>query len=137
MKKYIKKHIKDEKRILKLLYKKGLLDHYNFDYLGWEFLHEGKKGRRRKNKSEYSFHEYLPELHIFSVDYWGEGDSTSVVESIRDSIIMENADYCPVDGWFNINKSVVKNKGFINYLESLPTKNNDSKFNKYLKINYC
>jgi hypothetical protein len=70
MKKYIKKHLKDEKRILKLMYKKGIFEllGINLNDLSWETLEYGKRQRRRNRK--YAFRDYLPELHVWSQDYW-------------------------------------------------------------------
>ena len=135
MKKYIRKHLKDEKRILKLMYKKGITEQLsdNFREYGWESLCRGKKGRRR-NGAKYIFTDYLPEFHLFTVDYWGECDSHSIVSVCRDNIMMKDAEYCQIDGWSNMNMTVRSAKGLIDYLSKLPTVRNDSQFNKCLKI---
>ncbi len=132
MKKYIKKHLKDEKRILKLMYKKGIFETLGIDLkdLGWEYLLTGKRLRKRKDKREFSFHEYLPELHIFTKNYWDEGDSYSVVKCLKDYIYFTETDN-DEDG-FPLNTKYPENRDIINYLLKLPTKRNDNNFNKFL-----
>jgi len=138
MKKYIKKHLKDEKRILKLMYKKGIFEQLGIklDNLGWEYLLYGKRKRRRKDKNKYAFRECLPELHEFTQDYWGEGDSHSVVGILKDNIYFGSTDIYDYDeDGFPINSKFPKTNDVINYLLKLPTVNNDSKFNRFLKRN--
>jgi len=93
MKKYIKKHLKDEKRILKLMYRKGIFDMLKIELksLGWEYLLSGKRLRKRKGKRKYSYTEYLPELHTYSTDYWGETDSRSVIFFLKEHLFWETA----------------------------------------------
>lgn len=44
MKKYIKKLLKDEKRVIKLMYKKGIFDvlNINLNDVAWEKAYQGK-----------------------------------------------------------------------------------------------
>jgi hypothetical protein len=135
MKKYIKKHLKDEKRILKLMYKKGIFKTLgiNMNNLGWEYLLYGKRQRRRKDKNKYAFRECLPELHEFTQDYWGEGDSHSVIGILKDNIYFGSTDVYDYDeDGFPKNAKIPTREDIINYLLKLPTKNNDSKFNRIL-----
>ncbi len=135
MKKYIKKHIKDEKRILKLMYKKGFFETLgiNLENVAWEYLLYGKRQRRIKGKNKYAFRECLPELHVWTQDYWGEGDSSSVIGILKDHIYFGNTDIYDYDeDGFPLNSKFPETNDVINYLLKLPTKNNDSKFNKFL-----
>ena len=131
MKKYIKKHLKDEKRILKLMYKKGIFEllGINLNDLSWETLEYGKRQRRRNRK--YAFRDYLPELHVWSQDYWGEGDSNSIVSYYKQYYFWEYAKERDEDG-YPINVKYPTNKILIDFLSKMPTKNNDSKFNRFL-----
>lgn len=132
MKKYIKKHLKDEKRILKLMYKKGFFKILNIDFedLSWELLLEGK--RQRKRKGEWVYRDFLPELHVWSRDYWGECDSNSLVDCLKQYLFWETAKDYDLETGFPINQKYPTTKFLIEYLTKLPTVNNDSKFNKYL-----
>ncbi len=136
MKKYIKKHLKDEKRILKLMYKKGIFEllRIKLEDLGWEYFLYGKRQRRRKGKNKYAFRECLPELHEWTQDYWGEGDSHSVVGSFREHLFWETTTEYDENN-FSSNGTIFSNQKLIEHLKSLPTKNNDSKFNRFLKRN--
>lgn len=131
MKKYIKKHLKDEKRILKLMYKKGILDkEFDLKECGWEYLFRGHKTRRRKGT--YGGSDWLPEFHVFWTDYWGEGDSRSVINTFIENIWFENSTIqddmgCP-------SENPLSKIDLIKYLQSLPTVNFDSKINKYLRV---
>ena len=113
------------------MYKKGIfkLLGINLNDLSWETLKYGKRQRRRKRK--YAFRDYLPELHVWLQDYWGEGDSRGVVESFKDYYWFEFATEREADG-FPINTKYPSTKFLIEYLSKLPTKNNDSKFNRFL-----
>lgn len=134
MKKYIKKHIKQEKVIVKLLYKKGLLDE-DFKSLGWESFKTGKMPRRLKKGLKYKYREYIPELFIFYTDYWGEGMETPVVETYLSNWWY---DYCCKNNLLDENYyptiKLFTKENFIKYLRSLPNKRSDSKINKLLKI---
>lgn len=136
MKKYIRKHLKDEKRILKLMYKKGIFDllHIDLKSTAWECLKKGKKLRKRKGKREYGYTQYLPELHVFSCDYWGEWDSRSVLECYKDYLWYAENDELDEYG-HPINKFNFSTSNIIKHLQSLPTKINNGKINYYLKIN--
>ncbi len=130
MKKYIKKHLKTEKRIVKLLYKKGFLKE-NLSDLGWEYLLKGKKGRKRKG-NVYKFSDWLPEIHFYTQDYWGEYDSHSIIDHFADLLWFENSK--EQDDYGLPLEKQMSDKQLINYLNSLTTKVNDSKINKILRV---
>lgn len=136
MKKYIRKHLKTEKRILKLMYRKGVFEtlHISMSDIQWEYLLTGKKHRNRKGRSPYKYRDWLPQLHVYSCDYWGECDSCSVVELYRDLLFWENATEFNENG-FPLNSKVVSDKQLVEHLKALPTKNSNSKFNSLLKTN--
>jgi hypothetical protein len=132
---------KQEKRIVKLLYRKGLIDelleHNGFNNLCCEHHHLIKTRSRRKNK--YRTLLFCPEILHISYDYYGEADSRSLVDIVTTGLYFENViedkKYeLQNNGW---PKSTFKYKGrqwFINYLSELPTKRHDSKINKVLKF---
>lgn len=133
MKKYIKKHLKDEKRILKLMYKKGIFEILRIDFknLTWEYLIHGKSYRRRKRKTKYVFYEHLPKLYEF-VKY----QYIDVIEIFKEYLSWESRiEGFNTESGFPINKKYLTTKTLINYLNKLRTVNNDSKFNKFLIIN--
>ena len=113
------------------MYKKGIFEllGINLNDLSWETLEYGKRQRRRKRK--YAFRDYLPELHVWSQDYWGEGDSNSVVSYYKQYYFWEYAKERDEDG-YPINVKHPTNKILIDFLSKMPTKNNDSKFNRFL-----
>ncbi len=119
------------------MYKKGIFEilRINLKHLGWEYLLYGKRQRRRKGKNKYAFRECLPELHEWTQDYWGEGDSHSVINSFKEHLFWETAKEFDEESGFPINHKHAKNSFLIEYLTKLPTKNNDSKFNRFLKRN--
>ena len=134
MKKYIKKHLKDEKRILKLMYQKGVINDLgvNLKYCGWEYSKGAKRLRKRKGKREYSHKEYLPELHVFETDYWGESDSYSIVSRYKEVLywngMKSDDDYNSYKGQSFNNSKLIK------YLSTISTKQHKGSFNKLLKI---
>ena len=78
----------------------------------------------------------MPELHVWTQDYWGEGDSNSVIGILKDHIYFGDTDIYDYDeDGFPINSKFPKTNDVINYLLKLPTKNNDSKFNRFLILN--
>ena len=129
--------IKQEKRIVKLLYRKGLIrPDIKIKDLYWQEYHSTNKRYRSKNK-KYKFTEYMPEIFFGTCDYWGEWDDHSIVYDVLDGLYWKhtipsdtnNGDYP---------KSTFKYNGrqwFINYLNTLPTVNFDNKINKLLKVN--
>ena len=131
---------KQEKRIVKLLYRKGLLNDFKLSELYWEeykLLHK----RKRKHKRVYKFDKYAPEIHYSTVDYWGECDEHSLVDYVLDKLYWENAvENTATEESFGYPDSAFKYKGrnwFINYLKQLPTKRTDSRINAVLFYNYA
>lgn len=133
MKKYIRKHLKDEKRILKLMYRKDIFKLLDIDIksVDWEYLYKGRKGRKGIRRSKYGISDYLPELHTYWQDYWGEGDSKSVISCLRDYLYWEKAQHFDETG-FPLDTKYLKSDELIKYLSELPTKIHDSKFNTIL-----
>lgn len=131
MKKHIKKWIKDEKRIIKLMYRKGLLD-FDIDELYWESYHPSKY------KYDVSYGriptEYYPEVHFSQIDYWGECDEYGVSDTVQEGLYWDNI-IGEVHDYDGIPPSTYKKKtrkDLIVYLSGLPTVINDSKINKVL-----
>lgn len=133
MKKYIRTHLKNEKRALKLMYRKGMFEILGIELkdLAWECLLKGKRGRKRKRK--YGFIDWLPELHSYSCDYWGEWDSISVVTSMKDYFHWELSD--EIDEIYGYPKGkYFTTLQLIKHLSLLPTKKHDSKFNRIINL---
>ena len=124
--KEIRRCYKEEKRIIKLLYRKGLLNETNLSNLYWEELRYVGNGR---------CYQYISEMHLGWTDYWGEGDSKSIIDIIKEEIYWANIDgeeehegeYYPVSS-LKINTR----SEFIKYLTKLPTIRRDSKINELL-----
>lgn len=137
MKRYIRKFIKEEKRIIKLIWQKGLFPkEFKVDYLYWAEYRHGNRGRRRRRK--YAWSDYLPEVHYCTSDYWGECDEYGFVSMILDRVYWENTNTSNFSGSGEWPESSFKFKGrlwFIKYLEALPTVNRSSKINKILRRN--
>ena len=115
--------IKEEKRIVYLLYRKGLLKDFKIEDLYWAEYHwfRGKKYKSRTNSYDgkrYRYPVYMPEIHYFYTDYWGEGDEDW--DSTSDEFPKST---------FNMSMT---RRQLIKYLESLPTKIKDKKINKVL-----
>jgi len=119
--KILRKWVKDEKRIVRLLYRKGLIDKFHGDITGlyWEaFKRVGKI--------------YTPEVHCCESDYWGGCEEYSVIDKVLTCLWNHRSFY---DGESEEIKSTFNYKSrkwFIRYLSSLPTKRNDSKINRIL-----
>lgn len=130
-------HIKQEKVILKLLYKKGIMikESLGIDDIGWEDSRRYKKKRLRKNsKNKYSGHRYTPVLNFYWVDYWGEGDGRELIEMMIDWYWFIK---CTNNDFDLMGMPKVKGpnrKEFIKYLRTLPNVNNDFKINDLLKV---
>jgi hypothetical protein len=120
-----RKWIKQEKQIVRLLYRKGFLLDYKIDELYWESYKWSKRAKY-----------YLPEIHSSSSDYFGEVNEYPLVDSCLWSIAVDNAP----DGWdfeedgFYISPYSKLSRGnLIKSLKKLPTKINNNKINKILK----
>ncbi len=135
MVKSIRKWVKDEKRIVRLLYRKGLIKETD---LYWaEYRHSGRTIKSPNGKYRHTV--YFPEVHYCTTDYWGECDEHSIVDSILDN--MHWSDLKPWDEKESTYpESNFKYKGrawFIRYLSKLKTVRNDSEINSILKRNHC
>ncbi|SMC46035.1 hypothetical protein [Pedobacter africanus] len=138
MKKYVKQWVKEEKQIIKLLFQKGFMDR-NFPAiteLYWGYYRHGKRQRKRYPK-KYKFHDYLPEVHHWSRDYWGECDEHAVVPEMIEglhwtNLVVGSEDYAKNGGWGESLFVYKGRKWFIKYLKSLPTVNRSSKINRVL-----
>ncbi|MDH6308093.1 hypothetical protein M2451_002612 [Dysgonomonas sp. PFB1-18] len=131
--KVLRKHIKRDKRMLRLLYRKGLLDAWMDSHIHWAAY---RSFNNRFNKN----HLYHIEPYYWIEDYWGEGDERELISDVIDNHIWETLN--PKDEHFNVEREFYKwhkehssFKKMMNYLHSLPTKRRDSGINKYLKIN--
>ena len=129
--------IKQEKRIVKLLYRKGFLKDFKVKDLYWQEYNWYTKKKYKSKYSKYSYPVYMPEVHYMTTDYWGEADEYSIVETIKEHLWWEHAD---TENWDEDSGDWPKSafpkmtRGqFIKYLEKLPTKVNDNKINKVLK----
>lgn len=135
--------VKQEKRIVTLMYQKGLITGKGRD-LFYEFKLEDlywaeyKWLRKKKYKSKggYKYPLYMPEIHFGTVDYWGECDEHSLVDNLIDSLYWEHVDY---ETWDETSGEFPKSKfprlnrvQLIKYLKGLPTKINDNKIRKIL-----
>lgn len=127
---------KQEKRIVKLLYKKGLID-IDLKELYWS-EYKPYKSRRRRGKTEYSFQRSYPEVHFSQVDYWGECDEFGLVDKVLEELYWDNVEKENMPD-FDYPESKFKYKGrqwFIEYLSKLPTVKFDSKINQVLNMGY-
>lgn len=131
---------KQEKRIIRLLYRKGLLP-VEVSQLYWASYKPTNKKYRNKG-SKFSWSGYRDEAYYCTYDYWGECNEHPVIDefievttwgNIPDGVIKD----CD-DMWKVYSLSTFQYKGrkwLIKYLSLLPTVNCDSKINKALKIN--
>lgn len=131
---------KQEKRIVRLLYRKGF--DIDLSNLYWaSYKKTGKKYRRKG--STFSSLGYRDEVYFCIKDYWGEYDEYSLVDSfikrktwenIPDDVL-KNCD----DMWkaYSLSNFQCKSrKWLIKYLSTLPTVRFDSKVNKILRIKH-
>jgi len=135
--------IKEEKRIVELLYKKGFIKgEWKLEDLYWESYHWYnrklyKSMRCDYNGKKYRFPVYMPEIHFCTTDYWGESDEHSVVGTVLETLYWGHIDTTNWDsdsGEYpqSTFPRMTRNQ-FIKYLKSLPTKVGDNKINKLLK----
>lgn len=131
---------KQEKRIVRLLYRKGF--DIDLSNLYWASYKKTGKKYRRKGFT-FSSSGYRDEVYFCTWDYWGECDEYSLVDS-----------FIKMKTWENIPDDVLKNcddmwkayslsnfqcksrKWLIKYLSTLPTVRFDSKVNKILRIKH-
>jgi hypothetical protein len=138
-----RKWIKEEKRIVSLLYQKGFLKDFKVEELYWAeyHWHNRKSYKTRSNKYDgkrYRFPVYMPEVHYCSTDYWGESDEHSIVSHVMEHLHWVNIDTTDWDPDSGENPKSTFNTRmtrpqFIKYLKGLPTVVPDNKINKVLK----
>lgn len=125
-------NFKQDKRILKLLYRTGLLEEYHIpiDEIYWDTL------RRIGNKG----YKYIQTPCHCTFDYWGECDDYCIIDRVMECLFYANVDRNPMD--FDEEPRLVSSvyiktrEQLIDYLKSLPVKKSDSKINKTLKLDY-
>lgn len=131
--------VKQEKQIIKLLYKKGLIDTLNpisIEEFYWQFYKRDKIHKKYRYKNGTKWINYLPEIHFCTYDYWGEFDEHAVVDVIIENLIWMGIEERPIVS-NPTELSTFKYKGrrwFIKYLKTLPTVKCDSKINKVLYL---
>jgi hypothetical protein len=134
--------IKEEKRIVELLYKKGFIKgEFKLEDLYWASYHWHNKKcyytkhnlyNGKRNRSPV----YMPEIHFCTSDYWGESDEHSVVGAVLERLHWEHIntkDWDPDSGEYP--KSTfprMSRKQFIHYLKKLPTVVGDNKIKNVL-----
>lgn len=134
--------IKEEKRIVSLLYSRGLLKDWKIKDLYWaEYSWLNKKYYRSSGGHRWPV--YMPEVHYCTIDYWGEGDEQSIVGTIIQHLYWGNIDttnWNPESGEYPPSKFTKMTRSqFIKYLRKLPIKVGDRKINSILnkvKIDY-
>lgn len=131
MKKDMKLFKKQEKRIVKLLYKKGFLKDFKLEDFYWESF---KWFKTYKSKMGYRFPRYVPELHFSTVDYWDECDEHSVVDCVLNELFWDNAEFDEVYNYATSRFKIKTREQFIKYLSDLPNKVNDNKIKRVLNI---
>lgn len=127
---------KQEKRIVRLLYRKGFLKDYKVHEL-YMASYGTLRVQKKKHGRTYRKQIYLPEVHYWTVDYWGECDEHSLVNSVLQNLYWDNVTGEKDERGYYI--SAFKYKGrnwFIKYLKKFPTVRTDSKINKVFKNYY-
>ncbi len=128
MRKDKKTWIKQEKRLVKLLYKKGFLKDFKLHDFYWAEYH--RSGRLYRSYKNNRFTEYYPEIHYCTVDYWGEGDEYPIVSTIKEGLYWSGVD----DGYPKSTFKHYHRRKLIKYLNSLPTVISDNKINEIVNI---
>lgn len=134
----IRKYLKQEKRIVNLLYKKGFIKEHKVEDFYWESykICGSKKPRKRgkwKNKEKYRIIIYYPQVFFGYCDYFGEWDDISIVDRVLEELYWQHAYKDEDQEDTDFPKSTFKIKDrikIIKYLEKLPTVNSDNKIKK-------
>jgi hypothetical protein len=129
--------IKEEKRIIELLYKKGFIKgEWKLEDLYWASYHwHNRKWYKTKYNSydgkKYRFPIYMPEIHFCTSDYWGESDEHSIIDTVLERLHWEHIDTTDWDsnsGEYPKSTFPKMTRGqFIKYLKGLPTVVGDNK----------
>lgn len=114
--KVLRKHIKDCKRILLLMYRKGLLN-------GWF----GKKMYWENNRN------YI-EPYYWVEEYYGEGEEVELIPEAFHSHVWKTVGCYNEEAFYRMVEKINTQKEVIKYLKQLPTKRRDGLINKYLKV---
>lgn len=131
---------KQEKRIVRLLYRKG----FDVDLSNLYWASYKETGKKYKPKgSTFSSLGYRDEVYFCIWDYWGECEEHSLVDTFIEMMAWENIpadvlkncdDMCDV--YSRSNFQCKGRKWLIKYLSALPTVRCDSKINKILRIKH-
>ena len=97
---------KQEKRIVRLLYRKGLLSDFKLSELYWEEYHR-LRSRKKKHSRKYKNSVYAPEVHYSTTDYWGECDEHSVVGHVKEKLF-RSTESIFIEGECRIERNVKK-----------------------------
>ena len=128
--------IKEEKRIVNLLYRKGFLKDFKVKDLYWAEYHRIKKTYKSRNR-KYKYSVYMSEIHYCTTDYWGESDEHSVVRHVLDMLHWQYVDTTNWNSesgeWPESTFKQMDRNQFIKYLKQLPTVVPDNKINKILR----
>lgn len=141
----IRSWVKQEKRLVKLMYRKGFIDAFiDINNLYWEeYKLYGKRYRSKHDSKKYQ--GYLPEIYLAVMDYWREVDEIPLVRSFVEHHIWENI---PDDKLSKLGEAYMedvmelsdfKYKGrrwLIKWLSGKPNVRCDNKINKILKWEY-
>lgn len=133
--------VKQEKRIVRLMYRKGLID-MDINNLYWEaYTLSGKKYKSKHSSKKYV--EYLPEMYYAVADYWNEVDEISLVDSFIEHRTWMGI---PMDQWGRLSGCLMEDvtemsdfkyqgrQWLIKWLSKQPTVRCDHKINKILKV---
>lgn len=148
--KTLSKWVKTEKRIVRLMYRAGLLDNHfvkkqwvrgrgyvtvkPFDVFYWEHYHQLHK--IDWNKSHGGLPPYMPEVHYCETDYWGESDEHAVTGILDFGLCKcpiideETGDYLPPCKHYKL--ALKSRYRLIVLLKTFPVKRNDHGINKVL-----
>lgn len=138
--KVLRPWVKQEKRIVKLMYRKGLID-VDINDLYWE-AYRRYSGKYNHNSNGI----YYPEIHFAVVDYWHEVDEIPLVSSFVEQRIWEGVpddklsklcQYPDEEDIMSATSFKCKSKRWLlKWLKKQPNVRCDNKINKVLKISY-
>lgn len=132
-----RKWVKEEKQIVYLLYRKGLLEDFKIKDFYWAEYYWRNKKKYKSSEGKYSWPVYMPEVHFCTTDYWGESGVHSIVDSVLQQLHWEHIDTSNWDsdsGEYPPSRFPKMGRSqFIKYLKKLPTKVNNNKIKKVLR----
>jgi len=129
-----RKRVKDIKRLVKLAYRKGLINpqiKYRNRFVieadfGWSMHYEKLHGKW----------EHYPMFYFFSVDYWGEGDQVDIVNYLIREIEYEFCYFCEDSFEYTCEGLPNTVQKLIKFLSKQKTVNNSSHINQFLKVQF-